>query len=135
MWGIKFNNQIDTHCFLIPNIKAGYLNPTSINGDEKLSYEDFIKIRKKIEELARISNNNPADKVFLISDYIQSQTKYIDGYVSNSSVGTFITPEFPQFDEYRKYSGLVETVLNKNNGICIGIANLSTLLLNNNAMN
>lgn len=135
MWGVKFNKQIDTYCFLCPNKQAGYLNPTSKNGNEKLSYENYIKIRNKIEELSKLSGNNSKDKVALISDYIQSCTQYIDGYESESSKGTFITPDFPKFNKYREYSGLVETVLNNNNGVCMGIANLSTLLLNNEVMN
>ena len=95
----------------------------------------FNKIRKKVEELAKINVHGSKEKVALISDYIQSCTQYIEGYQSDSLVGTFVTPDFPSDFEYRKSSGLVETVLNNNNGICMGIANLSTLLLNNKAMN
>lgn len=103
MWGVKFNDSIETYCFLINNPQSNYLNPTSINGNKKLSYDD----------------------------YIQSQTQYIDGYESVSSKGTFITPDFPEYIDYRSKSGLVETVINDNNGVCMGIANASTLLLNN----
>jgi hypothetical protein len=135
MWGVKFKETINTYCFLCKNKQSGYFNPTSLNGNEKLNYEDFKKIRNKIEELSKLSGNDSKDKVALISDYIQSCTQYIDGYESESSKGIFITPDFPKFIKYRDYSGLVETVLNNNNGVCMGIANLSTLLLNNEIMN
>ena len=32
MWGVKFNDSIETYCFLINNPQSNYLNPTSING-------------------------------------------------------------------------------------------------------
>ena len=131
MWGVKFNDSIETYCFLINNTQSDYLNPTSVNGNEKLSYDDYICILRKIEELSKINSKSDKEKVALISDYIQSRTQYIDGYESLSSKGTFITPDFPEYNDYRRKSGLVETVINDNNGVCMGIANTSTLLLNN----
>lgn len=131
MWGVKFNDSIETYCFLINNPQSNYLNPTSINGNKKLSYDDYVSISRKIEELSKFNCKNEKEKVALISDYIQSQTQYIDGYESVSSKGTFITPDFPEYIDYRSKSGLVETVINDNNGVCMGIANASTLLLNN----
>ena len=131
MLGVKFNDSIETYCFLINNPQSNYLNPTSINGNKKLSYDDYVSISRKIEELSKFNCKNEKEKVALISDYIQSQTQYIDGYESVSSKGTFITPDFPEYIDYRSKSGLVETVINDNNGVCMGIANASTLLLNN----
>lgn len=131
MWGVKFNDSIETYCFFINNTQSNYLNPTSINGNEKLSYDDYVSISRKIEKLSKFNCKSDKEKVALISDYIQSQTQFIYGYESESSKGTFITPDFPEYIEYRKKSGLVETVINDNNGVCMGIANTSTLLLNN----
>lgn len=131
MWGVKFNDSIETYCFFRNNTQSNYLNPTSFNGNEKLSYDDYVSISRKIEELSKFNCKSDKEKVALISDYIQSQTQFIYGYESESSKGTFITPDFPEFIEYRKKSGLVETVINDNNGVCMGIANTSTLLLNN----
>ena len=135
MWGVKFNGSINTYCFLINNPQSNYFNPTSINGNNNLSYKDYVSIVKKIDELSKINPISDKDKVALISDYIQSKTQYIDGYESVSSRGIFITPDFPDWNEYRKKSGLVETVINNNNGVCMGISNASTLLLNNPQMN
>lgn len=132
MWGVRFNDLIETYCFLISNPQSNYLNPTSLNGNEKLSYDDYISILRKIEELSKINPKSDKEKVALISDYIQSRTQYIDGYESVSLKGTFITPDFPS--DYIRKSGLVETVINDNNGVCMGIANTSTLLLNNPEM-
>lgn len=135
MWGIKFNGSVNTYCFLINNSQANFLNPTSLNGNEKLSYEDYVCILRKIDKLSKTNITNDKDKVAFISDYIQSRTQYIEGRESVSSRGTFITPDFPIYDVYREKSGLVETVVRENNGVCMGIANTSTLLLNNPQMN
>ncbi len=132
VWGVKFNDKVDTYCFSFKDDDG--LVFESINGNKKLSYDNLIKIRNKIEELSKLCGNSDTDKVLLISDYIQSCTQFIDGKVSESSNGTFVTPDFPTNDVYRFKSGLVETVLNDHNGICMGIANLSTLLLNNDEM-
>lgn len=134
MWGVKFTDSIETYCLIIHNTKSNYLNPISSNGNEKLSYDDHVKILRKIEELSKMNPISDEEKVALISDYIQSRTQYICGYESPSSKGTFITPDFPEYINYRTKSGLVETVMNNNNGVCMGIANLSTLLLNNPQM-
>ena len=134
MWGIKFNNSINTYCFISKNTQTNALNPISINGNEKISYDDYKKIIAKIDELAKINTKSAKETVMLISDYLQSCTQYIGGYESESTKGTFITPEFPDWIEYRTKSGLVETVINNNNGLCMGISNASTLLLNNPQM-
>ena len=131
MWGVKFNDSIQTYCFITNNTQANFLHPDSINGNKKLSYDNYVKIIKKLEELSKINPKSDEEKVALISDYIQSCTQYIYGYESVSSHGTFITPDFPK--SYTE-GGLVETVLNDNNGVCMGIANASTLLLNNPQM-
>lgn len=135
MWGVKFNDSVNTYCFYVNNPKSNYYNPTSLNGNKKLSYDDYVKILKIVEELAKTNPMSDFDKVALISDYIQSRTQYIDGYESATSRGVYITPDFPKGIGYLNKSGLVETVLNDNNGVCMGISNASTLLLNNPQMN
>ena len=131
-WGVKFNDSVDTYCFLVNNPQGNYLNPTSNNGNEKISYEDYVSIIKKIDELSKYGVTSDKDKVALISDYIQSQTQFIEGYESSSIHGVFITPDFPKQYPQAAY---IETVLNHNNGKCVGISNASTLLLNNPQMN
>lgn len=130
-WGVKFNDSVNIYCFSLKN-EGNYLNPTSINGNEKLFYDDYISIIKKIENLSKENAISDKDKVALVSDYIQSRTQFIDGYESEYSQGVFITPDFPK---YYPQAAHIETVLNENNGKCMGIANASTLLLNNPQMN
>lgn len=132
MWGIKFNEYIDTYCFQYEALKANYLSFASANGNKRLSKENLEKIRKKIVELNSNGALNDSEKVALISDFIQSRTQYIDSRESESIRGTFITPNFPANN---MKSGLVEEVFNEQNGLCMGIANLSTLLLNNPEFN
>ena len=54
MWGVKFNKKIDTYCFFVKNPQSGYLNPTSKNGNEQLSSDDFKKIRKEFSNFKNI---------------------------------------------------------------------------------
>ena len=105
----------------------------SINGNTSLSLTDLKKIRKTIEELGNSSIKNDIEKVYYISDFLQSRTQFIYGRESESNGRIFVTPNFPQHEKYSPQfvHDTVENVLNNNNGICMSIANLSTLLLNN----
>ena len=134
MWGVKFNDTVDTYC-LVSKTDSNTLAFSSANGNKTLSYDNYIKILNKVEELSKNNILSDKEKVAYVSDYIQSCTQFIEGYESESSKGTFITPDFPEMSIYREKSGLVETVLNHHNGVCMGISNLSTLLLNNPEMN
>lgn len=129
MWGLKFNNEVLVYEFKFAN--PNFSHYSSANGNEKIAFSDFMKIRKKLEDLSNEGTKSDVDKILLVSDYIQSSTQYIDAFESKNTRGIFITPDFPEWMVYRRKSGLVETVLNENNGVCMGIANLSTLLLNN----
>lgn len=135
LWGVKFNNSVDTYCFKLLNPQTGDFHYTSLNGNENITLDNLKRLRDTINQLSKYNVKTEIEKVALISDFIQSRVQFIDGYESQSSRGTFITPQIPQYDEYRKKSGLIETVNNDNNGVCIGIANLSTVLLNNEAFN
>jgi hypothetical protein len=135
MWGVKFNDTVKTYCFLLKNDAADYLVSGSNNGNKQISSEDLIKIRNKVIELSKLCGDKDIDKVYLISDYIQSCTQFIAGRISESSNGTFVTPGFPDSCYYWSKCSAVETVLNEHHGKCMGIANLSTLLLNNEIMN
>lgn len=135
LWGVSFNNSVDTYCFKLTDFQTGNFNYTSINGNENITLDNLKKVRDTLDQLSKYNVKSEAEKVALISDFIQSKVQYINGYESESSRGIFITPQFPVFDEYRKKSGLIETVNNSNNGVCVGISNLATLLLNNEVFN
>ncbi len=115
-WGLKFNDFIATYCF------KEYLNFShrfvyvSFNGNDILSLTNMKKIYEKIEKLNFMQPKNDAEKIYLVSDYLQSQVSYYDSPATE------------------RISGLVETILNYKAGICVGIANLTTLLLNNAIM-
>lgn len=117
IWGLKFNGIINTYCFKkYLNFSKRYIY-TSFNSNEKLSLVNLKKIYKEIEKLSKMNPHNDIEKVYLVSDYLQSQVSYYDS------------------SDTQRISGLVETILNKKAGLCIGIANLTTLLLNNELMN
>ena len=117
IWGLKFNDIINTYCFKkYLNFSKRYIY-TSFNSNEKLSLVNLKKIYKEIEKLSKMNPHNDIEKVYLVSDYLQSQVSYYDS------------------SDTEHISGLVETILNKKAGLCIGIASLTTLLLNNEIMN
>lgn len=126
LWGVKFNESVDTYCFRIKNPFAGFMNYTSLNGNTNITLEDLKKIRSTLNVLSRYNMKSDAEKVMLVSDYIQSRTQFVEGIESESSRGIFVTPTCDGAK-----SGLVETVNNNGYGVCMGIANLSTLFLNN----
>lgn len=134
MWGVKFNDSVKTYCFQFYNGQSNYINYNSKNGNEELSLEDLKKIRNKLIELSKYNCHSDVDKVLLISDYIQSRTQFIDAYETQSTRGVFVVPSIPKYDIYCKKSGLVETVHNNHNGVCMGISNYSTMLLNNDIL-
>lgn len=116
IWGLKFNGIIDTYCF------KEYLNfsnrfiYTSFNSNNKLSLINLKRIYRRIETLSKMNPRSDIEKIYLVSDYLQSQVSYYD----SSDTGDI--------------SGLAETILNRKAGLCIGIASLTTLLLNNEIM-
>lgn len=132
MWGVSFRKEVKIYCLKVFNEQGGFTNLSSNNGNEKISSVDLMKIQEKILELSHIGAKTDQEKVLAISDFIQSRTQFIEGYESESNHGIFITPDIP-----RNYSeaAYIETVLNKNHGKCVGISNLSTLLLNNPEFN
>lgn len=131
MLGIKFNDMVKVYSFKFYNDKLDFNNYVSKNGNKEISFENYKIILNKIKELSKYNIKEAKELVMFISDYIQSRTQYIYSKESEGSKGIYVTPDFPEYDKYRLKSGLVETVLNNQNGLCIGISNLSTLLLNN----
>ena len=64
----------------------------SINGNTSLSLTDLKKIRKTIEELGNSSIKNDIEKVYYISDFLQSRTQFIYGRESESNGRIFVFP-------------------------------------------
>ena len=126
MWGVKFNDLVkiyDSVSFF--NNEIDVFSSWS-NSNRSINLENLKKIRSVLQNLDRYNPKSIEEKVYLVSDYIQSRTQFIQTSESISTRGTFVTPTCSGDD-----SGLVETVNNDGYGVCVGIANLSTLLLNN----
>lgn len=125
LWGVKFSGEVKTYS-AIAKFREEYITCDAANSNRKISEVDLLKVRKISEMLAKYNPKNDVEKVMLVSDYIQSRTQFIENVQTSSSRGTFITPDIVNCS-----TGLVETVVNDGYGVCIGISNLSTLLLNN----
>ena len=128
MWGVKFNNSVNTYLIHVLCNKTGYIQCDSNNGNTNLSLDNLKKIREVLANLEKYNSKDSAEIVKLVSDYIQSTTQFIDGYESTGSRGIFVTPDFSTSYNGR---GLVESINNNHCGVCTGIANYSTMLLNN----
>ncbi len=129
MWGVKFNDVIDTYSSRT-SIPGEIHEADYSNANTTLTLEDLKRIKVTLQNLARHNPKDTIEKVYLVSDYIQSKTQFIEGYESVSTRGTFVTPSYPEL-----CPGLVETVNNHGYGVCVGITNLSTMLLNNPILN
>ncbi len=131
LWGLKFNGTVDTYCFKFVNPNTGDFNYASSNGNENLSLENLKKIKETILMLSKQNPKTDLDKVLLVSDFIQSKTQYVFDVESESGRGVFVTPDFQEYKDLYKRTGLIETLNNEQYGLCMGIANYSTVLLNN----
>ena len=125
MWGVKFNNVIDTYSSRT-SIPGEIYEVDYSNNNTTLTLEDLKRIKVTLQNLASHNPKDTIEKVYLVSDYIQSKTQFIEGHESVSTRGTFVNPSYPELNP-----GLVETVNNLGYGVCVGITNLSTMLLNN----
>lgn len=129
MWGVKFNDEVKTYSSR--SAISGEIHEADYSNTNKiLTLENLKRIKVTLQNLARHNPKDTTEKVYLVSDYIQSKTQFIEGYESVSARGTFVTPSYPEL-----CPGLVETVNNHEYGVCVGIANLSTMLLNNPLLN
>lgn len=126
MWGVKFNDLVKIYDYVSFYNNEIWADSSSSNCNRNISLENLKKIRSVLQNLERYNPKSTEEKVYLVSDYIQSRTQFIQNSESVSSRGTFVTPTCSGND-----SGLVETVNNDGYGVCVGITNLSTLLLNN----
>ena len=114
---IMWNPNIDKECNVLSYLsKENISMSSSINGNKKVTKETLIRIKEIVESL-NTSNLNDIDKCILISNYLQSKVQFKKDFGENH------------------LSGKIETVINKNYGVCTGIASATTLLLNNPIFN
>ena len=129
MWGVKFDNELPVYCYL--DTCLGYMDYSSNNSNRSLLKKDINFIKEKVQELSKFKTASTYHNVCLMSDFIQSRTQYINSRESVAGRDVFVTPEIPDNSGYWDRRGKIETVFNNKNGVCTGISNLSTMLLNN----
>lgn len=111
MWNINVRNEQPVSCYI-----DGFRNicqAVSSNGNTLLKRETLLRIKDIVANLSGCSNLTDIEKTLIISDYLQSKVKHVSD------------------EDLRELTGLVETTLFKNYGLCMGIANATTLLSNN----
>lgn len=129
MWNVKFKDYCNVYCLRLNDFDT----MVSLNGDKVLYKDILIKVR---EILTQIDNENltDIDKCILVSNYLQSKVQYIeDGYESHADKIYII--EANEQDVTKEKVGSLNSVINENYGLCIAIANATTLLLNNPILN
>ena len=129
MWGVKFEKSCNIRCLRYKE----YDTMTSINGDNLL-YKDILE---KIKEIIQSINSNELsdlDKCILVANYLQSKVQYVESGLKSYADKIYVI----EADEEQVTSqkvGSINTVINENYGLCMAIANATTLLLNNPIMN
>ena len=125
MWHSNIKDDVNIKCFSHITNK----NMFSANGDEVLDKETLIKIREIIKKM-RIPKDD-IEKCIMISNYLQSKVQFVEGKESKCGNKLYITDQNIDSNQ----CNLVKNLLNNNYGLCMAIANTTTLLLNNPWMN
>lgn len=125
MWGIKFNESCNIYCM------RSSLNDNmfSSNGDTILYKDTLLKIKEIINSIQNQTLSD-LDKYILVSNYIQSKVQYVESGLKSHADKVYIIDANPK-DVTSEKVGSIETVINENYGLCMAIANTTTLLLNN----
>ena len=129
MWGIKFENSCNIRCLRLKD----YDTMTSINGNNIL-YRDILEKLKKIIQSIDSEELSDLDKCILVSNYLQSKVQYVEDGLKSHADKVYIIEALEE-EVTREKVGSIESVINENYGLCMSIANTTTLLLNNPIMN
>lgn len=130
LWGVEFKDNINVSVLQYNNEKCSF----SINGNKQFDKEHLKKVKELVENLNKIECSNDIEKNILVSNYIQKNIQYIDKIETNTRDGIYVVDPHNTEISHKK-SSLIETVLDENYGICMSIANTTTMLLNNPTMN
>lgn len=130
MWGIDFDNLV----YL--NSVTYNQNALFYNGNKEMSLDDLKRIKDVVEAL-KGENLSDAQKLLVVSAYIQRNVQYVDNRPNLKIHGVEYELDEPSLTKEVLESevGLIETIINKHYGLCMGIANATTVLLNNPEMN
>ncbi len=129
MWNANFPNTTQVNMFKLLN------NLTPANGNKTLSKDTLLQIKEIVLKLQEIGAEDDLQKIILISNYLQRNVQYVSGTESEASDGIYIVSSPLSSDKLDTNAGLIETVINENYGLCMGIANTTTVLLNNPILN
>ena len=123
MWGVKMHDKVNVN-------GARFIDMCmmSMNGDTYLT-KDFIDNVLDISESLKITDSE-IGRILLVSNYLQSKVQFAKGIINITSDGTYKIKADPSLLT-RELIGSAKTVINDNYGLCMGIANATTLLLNN----
>ena len=129
MWNPNFDSTCNIHCLRYDL----YTNMISMSGDKTLTKDTLYKVKKIITDL-NASNLSDIDKCLIVSNYLQSKVQYVSNNIITSSEQEYII-DAKKEDVVREKVSSINTVLDESYGLCIAIANTTTLLLNNPTFN
>jgi len=114
---------------------AIYQNPFDIQSFDVFSSEELKRIKELINNLSeKFSKYDDLQKTLLISNYLQRYVQFVDrGNRSEGLKGIYITDSGSIEVGNNVHSPL--TVLEQHFGVCEGIGNAATMLLNNPSFN
>ena len=123
MWGIDFDN------FVYVSNTSYQHNAMTYNGNESMSLDTLKRIRDIISYLKSLGKFNDLQIIILVANYLQKNVEYLTGNHDEDNQMIYKLDKFiPNIEDE---VGLVETVLFKKFGLCTGISNATTILLNN----
>lgn len=130
MWNPQIGNNVMISSYFMKNT----FYPTIINGFSNISVETLKRIKDFILNLEKYSNLTNVDKLIVVSNLIQSKTQYIDnGNISYANNCQYITDSKGHIVEMNVHSA--SNVILEHFGVCDGITNATTMLLNNPILN
>ena len=133
MWGVKFEESCDIYC--LRNKENDTMH--SSNGDSNLQRKTILTIKSIIDAIyGNVETNELTilDKCILVSNYLQSKVQYVLHGLKTYADKVYIV-DADESEVTREKVGSLNTVLDENYGLCMAIANATTLLLNNPIMN
>lgn len=105
--------------------------PTVTNAYDMIEIENLKRIREIIYQLSeQCKGMDEVDKVIYISNYLQNRVQFVDNNNISNADQIYIT-DSKGLEVTRELTGSGDNVILNKFGICCGIANATTLLLNN----
>lgn len=130
MWNPKFENIINVSCIRRNCDSTMY----SGNGDKKITKDTILKFKEIISNLKDIGTTD-LEKSIVVSNYLQSKVQYVDdSYETHANGKIYVIDCSPDKITGEKV-GSIESVIFQNYGLCMAIANTTTLLLDNPEIN